>query len=139
MCYFILVGFRPQAVRVAKGLLRSVYHLRSVENPSVVAALPDGWSVGYLSDGTCACSLYGAPNPPEKSLDERLAAMRRQYRKRGWSDAKIERALAQLRDDDAHPSTLLSLRGRGTTRGADAVGGASVMHVRSRGPHSARV
>jgi hypothetical protein len=115
MCYFVLVGFSPEARSIARGLLKSTCHLRETTNPSVLGALPAGWHAGYLADEMCGCDMYADPATEDAPLarDERLATFRRKhskpkYRKRGWSDAKIERAIHQMKEDAAHrPSTAL--------------------------------
>lgn len=108
MCYFVLVGFSPEARSIARGLLRSACHLRETTNPSVLGALPAGWHAGYLADEMCGCDMYADPATEDapSARDERLATFRQKhskpkYRKRGWSDAKIERAIHQMKEDAA--------------------------------------
>lgn len=117
MCYFVLVGFGPEAGATARGLLKSSYRLSEIANTSVLGALPAGWHAGYLADEMCGCSMYADPttNDARAAPDERFAAFRRKhsqpkYRKRGWSDAKIERAIQQMKDDATHQRSV-SLRG----------------------------
>ena len=48
---------------------------------------------GYaLTDRHCSCDLYSWP-ADQKGAKETLLKLRRKYEKRGWSEAKIQRAL----------------------------------------------
>lgn len=106
MCYFVLVGFAPEALPAARGLLRSTYHLTQTVNATVAAALPNGWIASYLSDEMCGCDMYANPigTEGEVTLEDRIITFRRshekpKYRKQGWSDPKIARAIEQMRND----------------------------------------
>ncbi len=51
-------------------------------------------SLYVVVEGMCACSLFTPkPTTPGKS---RLKRMRKKYEQQGWSEAKIERALADI-------------------------------------------
>src|SRR5262245_34464658 len=43
-----------------------------------------------VSDGHCACSLY---LPTQRYVGENTQLMRLRYRRKGWTDSKIERAV----------------------------------------------
>lgn len=106
MCYFVIVAFAPGGREHARAVLRSASHMRESANPSVGASLPQGWIAAYLADEMCGCDMYSDPRVPEtsESLDERIARFRKKhqkakYRKRGWSDARIEEAIRNMRSD----------------------------------------
>lgn len=88
MCWLIFAGIRghrgdPAAVFKARGYTAVVSNnptCGQVGTPSVLA----------VSDGHCACSLY---IPTQRYLGEDTQLMRARYRRKGWPDGKIERAV----------------------------------------------
>ncbi|MEW6347823.1 MAG: hypothetical protein AB1646_02065 [Thermodesulfobacteriota bacterium] len=94
MCYFIVVGIPEETAATA---------LRSL--PAGLRAIPDSqygglnrWMSGcalfVVVEGMCACSLFTPkPKAPGRS---RLKKLRRKYEQQGWSEAKIQRALADI-------------------------------------------
>ena len=106
MCYFVIVAFAPGAREHARAVLRSASHMRETANPSVGLSLPEGWIAAYLADEMCGCDMYSDPRVSEnsESLDERIARFRKKhqkakYRKRGWSDTRIEDTVRKMRND----------------------------------------
>lgn len=83
MCYFLFFGF-PERYRY--GDLPK--HPPHIVLTAVVPASNDGTSWYWITSGMCACDLYQPSEKPPK-LDQ----MRKRYLKKGWSEAKIERAL----------------------------------------------
>lgn len=61
MCYFVMVAFRQDAMKIARGLLRSACRMRLTDNPSVATAIPPAWAAAYLADEMCGCDMYAAP------------------------------------------------------------------------------
>ncbi|HET9473270.1 MAG TPA: hypothetical protein VFO82_05220 [Steroidobacteraceae bacterium] len=87
MCWLIFAGIRghadPAAVFKARGYTAEVSKnptCGEVGTPTVLA----------VSDGHCACSLY---IPTQRYLGEDTHLMRARYRRKGWPDGKIERAV----------------------------------------------
>lgn len=110
MCFFVIVGFPENAQAQARGLLRSPYHLTDTSNRSILGALPPQWLAGYLSEEGCGCRMYRHPEGYEP-FETRAARVRKRYRKLKWSDAKIERAIEQMKDDEAkRPPDFRGLR-----------------------------
>jgi len=50
-----------------------------------------------VTDGGCSCSIYRGPL--DRSTQNEHAHWRRRYQRKGWSAAKIERALESKRED----------------------------------------
>jgi hypothetical protein len=93
MCYFITLAVpKRHAAFVAEAAPRGL-SVWPWPDRSLQASLPDGYVTFYITNGHCSCDLYRTrrhdASPPR---DEHL---RRTYAKRGWSPAKIERAVAQ--------------------------------------------
>ena len=88
MCYFILVGIAEEHAEVLQ------HHLGGIPapEPSILQFLPAGYRTFHVS-GMCGCDLYSASHV--EPLDE--DRMRSKYRKKGWSESKIERALSDKR------------------------------------------
>ncbi|HEV7764362.1 MAG TPA: hypothetical protein VGQ76_05135 [Thermoanaerobaculia bacterium] len=106
MCDFVIAACRSTDLPAARALLRSPFHMQPIVNASIAALLPADWETFTLTDGTCSCEMYsdsGAENP-RPSIEDRIATFRAKhakpkFRKQGWSDAKIERAVEQMRQD----------------------------------------
>lgn len=120
MCYFVLVAFPPEAIPAARAQLRSTFGMRPANNPSLDASLPAGWSAFLLNDGMCGCDMYSHPDRKEVAVPpaERARAFREKhakpkYRKRGWTEERIERAIAQMQEPDRAPAArgFTGLRG----------------------------
>ena len=94
MCFFVTVAVPSQYVDRIGEVFGRGFQTHETANPSVMAALPAGYAARRITSGMCSCDLYGrrrtaeAPNP--------VAHLRRKYEKRGWSEAKIKRALEQV-------------------------------------------
>jgi hypothetical protein len=94
MCWFITVGVPPQRAAELEqlGKVRAGLAVRPSTNPSLAAIFPAGDVRFELTHGGCSCDLTSrghAPADPES--EEKL---RRRYQAQGWSQAKIERAVA---------------------------------------------
>lgn len=75
-------------------------HLARQENPDVGAAFGEEFALFSITDGQCSCHLYDSPAAAEREPDH---ARRRKYERRGWSQARIERALAAAEQAAALP------------------------------------
>ena len=90
MCYFLDIAVPErfaELVESPRGL-----HIGRHHDPAMVAALGPSFAIFTVEDGGCACKLYTAPRAdPAK---DRAEAQRQKYKRMGWSEAKIARALA---------------------------------------------
>ncbi len=90
MCNFLLVGaprgILADAARPARDL-----QLRRISAQSLPGVFPSDLDAFFVTSGQCSCGLYFRSEMPDK-VDRREIA----YRRKGWSDAKIRRALAQV-------------------------------------------
>lgn len=92
MCALIHLGV-PRSYRLAP---RRLPRIDRIDNPSVAQAFGEPFAQFSITEGQCSCDLYGRPQPAPD-----LEGKRRKYERMGWSSAKIERALAESRDDDS--------------------------------------
>jgi hypothetical protein len=93
MCHIMSVGVpaRDREAIEALGRGRDGLAVDPATNRSLLRLFPSGDAVFFLTQGGCSCSLYGEPTETTTAEDE--AADRARYRRKGWSDAKIARAI----------------------------------------------
>lgn len=103
MCHFLTISIPGETVPEVPKQFRGKIYFTEHTNRSVTEHTPADWTSFTATSGGCSCDFYRAPdNAPQSKLAKK-------YRKRGWSDAKIQRALeshktspgrsAGLRDD----------------------------------------
>src|SRR3954470_11273974 len=111
MCYFVTVAVPvEQAAALEKSIPRGLA-LHPVAPGSILRVLPAGYRAYVLTSGMCSCELFRAPEPPaNEGRRESAARLRRKYAKRGWSDAKAARALAQAASHATPEQTFVGLR-----------------------------
>jgi hypothetical protein len=92
VCYFIAVGVRDEGARLLEleRQKREGFGVTPAANLDIAALFPRGDRLFWVTHGGCSCDLVktrvnGSDADPEKD--------RAQYRKEGWSEAKIARAL----------------------------------------------
>ena len=94
MCFFITIAVPDQFTDQVRDHLRSGYGVSKADNRSLSGYLPDDHSMFYVTSGMCSCDLFQEPVDIRKSIDKiRSQYAKPKYRKRGWTKAKIERAV----------------------------------------------
>lgn len=95
MCYFITVAVDRKHESTLKQKLRSSFILLPNENPSIAGYLHPRDIPFLITNGMCACDLFAKPHLSEKSEEKlRRKYSKPKYRKSGWTEAKIQRAVA---------------------------------------------
>lgn len=92
MCYFITLAVPSEHVETLRHAVRPSFKPGPVANRSILSLLPQDYETFLLTSDGCSCGLYypeSASRPSSKS-PERL---RKKYAKKGWSEAKIQRAI----------------------------------------------
>jgi hypothetical protein len=92
VCYFIVVGVRDEGARVLEleRQEREGFGVVPAANADVAALFPTGDRLFWITHGGCSCDLVKShASAPEADLKKQRA----QYQKKGWSEAKIDRAL----------------------------------------------
>jgi hypothetical protein len=87
MCYYITIGLPDNSKLNPNDYLQ--FLVTPQENTSIRIAFGSEFRFFYISEGYCGCSLYNKPHQPEEELK-----LREKYEKKGWSEAKISRAIA---------------------------------------------
>jgi hypothetical protein len=94
MCCFLTVGVRETGVAIldAERRRRDGLAIASARNPRLIAAFPPADKLFWITHGGCSCDLdlSNRPQLSERPVEREWA----RYRKKGWSEARIGRALA---------------------------------------------
>ncbi len=112
MCWLIFAGIRGHRGDTVAMFKARGYVAEASRNPTCTQVGTQ--DVLAISDGHCACSLY---IPTQRYVGEDTQLMRARYRRKGWSDGKIERAVkarcaaaekraAMLANHNLFPSTI---------------------------------
>jgi hypothetical protein len=106
LCHFItLIAPTHDAVAVETVMKRHGRAASPVDNPSIRKVLRDGERQYLSTRGHCDCGTVLAPyqETPE-AFEDKLAKEAVRMRRKGWSKAKIARALEDRRNADAKPT-----------------------------------
>ena len=93
MCHFLTISVPGSAVPEVPEEFRRKIHFTEHRNQSVTEHAPSDWCSFTATSGGCSCDFYRGS---DDSLDER-SRLEKKYRKKGWSEAKIERSLKSQR------------------------------------------
>lgn len=99
MCYFITIAVDEKHESTLQQKLRSSFRLSRSENPYIKAHLKPQDVSFVMADGMCACDLFRKPQLAEsENREEKLRRKysKPKYKKLGWTEAKIERAIADI-------------------------------------------
>ena len=105
MCHFItLIAPTDDAEAVQAVMERYGRAANPIDNPSIRKVLRDGEHQYLTTRGHCDCGTVLAPrhDTPE-AFEQKLAKEEVRLRRKGWSEAKISRALEDKRKADAKP------------------------------------
>lgn len=105
MCFFLTLGIPRQRALPDFAFGRG-FELAPTENPTILAGFPAGYTAMLVTSGMCSCGLYAPP----RATSSREEHLRRKYAKRGWSEAKIQRAVTQSQSAHPGPSAWSGLR-----------------------------
>jgi hypothetical protein len=96
VCYFVTLGVQQAGVAAVTriGTPQSGLQVRPSRNSSVAAAFPRGDVLFQITDGHCSCDLFSGATG-KSARDE--ARHRERYRRKGWSETKVSRALEAKR------------------------------------------
>jgi hypothetical protein len=94
MCHFLTIAVPGTSVPEVPTEFRRKIHFADHTNRSVIRHAPSDWISFTATTGGCSCDFYRgndhAPDDREK--------LEKKYREKGWSDAKIQRALKSQKD-----------------------------------------
>jgi hypothetical protein len=95
MCFFILTAVPKGDAAFEERFPRSLAAL-SCTNPAIARHLPPGLQTHAIVSGICSCGLFGRELLTGQAV-QHADRLRLKYRKKGWSEARAARALAQAR------------------------------------------
>ncbi len=68
-------------------------------NLSLLSHFPEGWSAYTVTSGLCSCGFFEKPGALERQIEKfREKHQKPKYRKQGWTEGKINRAIEDLRN-----------------------------------------
>ena len=89
MCHFLTIAVPREAVPEVPEDFRHTIRFDEHTNQSVTRYMPDDWACFTATSGGCSCDFYRVPFDDSDDSARRV----KKYKKKGWSDAKIQRAL----------------------------------------------
>ncbi|MEX0716029.1 MAG: hypothetical protein WD066_05555 [Planctomycetaceae bacterium] len=108
MCYLLTIAVPRDAAEQVVRNARRGFMLGKPGYQLVEAVFPPDFESFDLTSGCCSCGMY---NPRREAVDARSRRdhLRAKYEKRGWSEAKIRRAIEQAMSKP-EPETFVGLR-----------------------------
>lgn len=97
MCHFLTIGANASLSSLRKVIGRAI-QVFELNNPSLDALNNRGMRQFILIEGGCSCRMYSPPGDAEsEDRDEvdRARKLRAKYRRKGWSDEKVARAIKE--------------------------------------------
>jgi len=93
MCYFITIGIPESKAGDLEEQARPGMSAWRCENSHIMAHLDAGFQGYVLTIGMCSCDLYRSPTDDE-TMEDTIRRLQEKYRKKGWTEAKVQRAIA---------------------------------------------
>jgi hypothetical protein len=106
MCFVLTVAVPANQVERIGEVFGPGFQTRPTGNQSVTEALPAGYEARVVTSGMCSCDLYARPRTQVDPDPD--AHLRRKYKKLGWSEAKIQRAVDQAAGDSVKSTRPIS-------------------------------
>ena len=106
MCHFVTLIAPTEDEDAVRAIMERYGRAAApIDNASVRSVLRDGERQYLTTRGHCDCGTVLAPrhDTPE-AFEEKLAKEAARMTRKGWSETKIERAIADQRRADARPS-----------------------------------
>lgn len=94
MCRFVSVAVEDseEAKKIFAG-----YSVWENENKSFKSEVPSHFDTFWLTDGHCSCDFYfDSYNPEEEAKKLRKKFSKAKYKKKGWSQERIERGIEHI-------------------------------------------
>ena len=106
MCHFItLIAPTEDAAAVRAVMERHGRAASTIDNPSVQKVLSDGERQYLTTRGHCDCgTILAPPHDTPDAIEEKFGKEAARLRRKGWSEAKVERAMEDRRKADARPA-----------------------------------
>lgn len=89
MCHFLTIAVPRKSVPEVPEKFRRTIRFDEHTNQSVIRHAPSEWTCFTATSGGCSCDFYRVPFDDSDDSANRV----KKYQRKGWSDAKIQRAL----------------------------------------------
>ncbi len=100
MCDFITVAFPKRFLDLFKISIPRGLVTEEISNPTIASNIPKEYIQAVITDGSCSCGLFFSQEDVEDAKADRalkdMEKIREKYQKMNWSNAKIERTLAEI-------------------------------------------
>ena len=93
MCYFITIGIKEDAADELRQIVPRGMRIDKSSSAWLSQLMGEGWRQFVLTSGGCSCDLYREAAAADEDEAGRIDRLTRKYVKKGWSDAKIQRAI----------------------------------------------
>ncbi len=75
------------------------YEIIDNNNQTLAKAIPRGYTWLWITlKYVCVCGLFDPKIDLEKDFEEKLAKAQRKYKKRGWTETKVNRAVDEIKN-----------------------------------------
>lgn len=92
MCYFITITVpKAESDKITTTLPRNL-HCFITNNKSITTHIPPDYISYCIITGMCSCDLFHPAHPEEDGKEKEALILK--YKRKGWSESKIQRALA---------------------------------------------
>ena len=105
MCHFITLIVPTDNVEAVRAVMdRHGRAATAIDNPSLQSVLREGEHQFLTTRGHCDCGTILAPrHDTAEAMEERFAKDVSRWKRKGWSETKIARAIDDQRKADARP------------------------------------
>lgn len=93
MCYFITVAATADKAEALRNVRKRGVDVSPYTNRHLTRQLPEGCQTFALTSGGCSCDLFSAGPISNGQGEGAVTRLRSNYQKKGWSQAKLERAI----------------------------------------------
>jgi len=97
LCVFITIGVTEKSKQELIDMVGRDFGLSPLSDEEIRRLFPSSETCLLITRGLCSCDLYAGEDSPERDREERSAAEDRKFatraRRKGWSEAKIQRAI----------------------------------------------
>ena len=91
-------------------LIFAGYDIWGCENKSFISKVNSNFDTLWVTEGQCLCSLFSEPYDPLLAAEKlRKKFSKPKYRKKGWSEARIEREIERIQKTSKKEGGLSSL------------------------------
>ena len=91
MCYYLTISFGREHAATVKSDFSKGFRLRENKNPFFEKNFGSNFVSYDVTDGHCSCSIFG--DLAAEEIVDQTAKIIEKYRKKGWSENKIRRAV----------------------------------------------